>query len=395
MYSTMNTELLILFLTCISFVYCRHPDVIAEERENKAFSLFNVVKFKNTNCQTTNAESLQGVCYTSQECSDLGGSAEGNCAASFGVCCLLSVSTCGGSVSQNCSYITNVGYPSGRTDTGACQYTVTRCSSEICQIRLDFSNFNIAQPTAAATGLCVDTLVITPGALPATNNNILPPTLCGNQLGQHVYVDAGTANTVATLDFTTATSGTGTWRVKVSQIECSSEHKAPNNCLQYFTGPVNTVTTFNWNGGAGDCTTGCLTQTQNYNACFRKEVGMCSIQYTPSAVTSGDAFNLGNDGGAGTFASTGIANCANAYLQIPSVTPTTLAVTNPAITTEIDNIFCGTQLNIVDDLVDTAGANSGSIMSNADQFSIRVVAANGLAQASLAGFSLDAVQRPC
>ena len=115
--------------------------------------------------------------------------------------------------------------------------------SEICQIRLDFSNFNIAQPTAAATGLCVDTLVITPGALPATNNNILPPTLCGNQLGQHgmcyakllfsanivnlnpffdnnydkypilVYVDAGTANTVATLDFTTATSGTGTWRV--------------------------------------------------------------------------------------------------------------------------------------------------------------------------------------
>ena len=30
---------------------------------------------------------------------------------------------------------------------------------------------------------------------------------------------------------------------------------------------------------------------------------MCSIQYTPSAVTSGDAFNLGNNGGAGTFAS--------------------------------------------------------------------------------------------
>ena len=49
---------------------------------------FVIVNFRN--CQTTNAENLQGVCYTSQECSDLGGSAEGNCAASFGVCCLLS-----------------------------------------------------------------------------------------------------------------------------------------------------------------------------------------------------------------------------------------------------------------------------------------------------------------
>jgi len=391
----MNTLLLLVVATCCIGLGNCLPDGALQERQNRAFSLFNVVKFKNTQCQSTNSENLQGVCYTSEECSDVGGTADGNCAAGFGVCCIINVNTCGGSVSQNCSYISNVGYPSGRTATGACSYTVTRCSSEICQVRLDFINMNIAQPTAAATGLCVDTLVITPGALPATNRNILPPTLCGNQAGQHVYVDAGVATTAATLAFTTATSGTGTWRVKVSQIECSSEHKAPNNCLQYFTGAVNTVTTFNWNGGAGDCTTGCLTQTQNYAACFRKESGMCSIQYTPSAVTSGDAFNLGNNGGAGTFASTGIANCANAYLQIPNVVPTTLAVTNPAINTQIDNVFCGTQLNIVDDAVDTAGANSGSIMSNADQFKIQVVAGNGLAQASLAGFSLDAVQRPC
>jgi len=391
----MNTKLLSLIATCcISFGLC-----VPEERTNRAFSLFNVVKFKNTNCQSTSSPNLQGVCYTSQECSDLGGTADGNCAASFGVCCIVSVSTCGGTVSQNCSYIENVGYPSGRTTTGACQYTISRCSSEVCQIRLDFvANTVLAQPTNSATGLCVDTLVITPGALPATNLRVAPPTMCGTLTGQHVYVDAGTATTAATVAFTTNTMAIGTWRVKVSQILCSSAYKAPENCLQYFTGPFATVTSFNWNGGNADCVTGCLTQSQDYQICFRKEAGMCSIQYTPSPVTTGDAFNIGNNGAAGTKAGIGIANCANAFLQIPNIFPTTLATTDPSIVVDIDNVLCGTHLNIVNGNTIIAAAGdkfSASVISTADQFKVRFVAFNALAQATLAGFSLDAVQRPC
>jgi len=401
----MNTKLLSIIATCcISFGYCH-----TEERTNRAFSLFNVVKFKNTNCQAVSSSDLQGVCYTSQECSDLGGTADGNCAASFGVCCVITVSTCGGTVSQNCSFIENVGFPSGRTLTGACAYTITRCSSEICQIRLDYTNFNIAQPTDATTGgaggaagacggATGDQLIIEPGATPTTNVKITPPTICGNNAGQHMYVDAGTANTAATLTFTTNTAGTGTWRVKVSQIECSSRERAPANCLQYFRSAMAVVTTFNWNGGAGDCTTGCFTQSQDYNSCFRKERGMCAIQYTPTQVTSGDAFNLGNNNGAGTFASTGVANCMNAFVQIQDVSPETLLPTNAATVTQVGEIFCGTQLSIVDDAIDAAGANSGVILSLANQFKLRVFAnpiAANIAQVSLAGFSLDATQVPC
>ena len=58
---------------------------------------------------------------------------------------------------------------------------------EICQIRLDYTNFNIAQPTDAATGACGgatgDQLIIEPGATPTSNIKITPPTICGNNAG--------------------------------------------------------------------------------------------------------------------------------------------------------------------------------------------------------------------
>merc|ERR1711997_314741 len=111
--------------------------------------------------------------------------------------------------------------------------------TDICQIRLDFVNMVLGNP-AAATGECDaagDNLVIAAGA-----TNLLgpstPPTLCGTNTGQHVYVDAGTATAAATLTFTLATASTATWRIKVSQIECSSEYRPPNGCLQI---PVSTA----------------------------------------------------------------------------------------------------------------------------------------------------------
>ena len=37
---------------------------------------------------TGSAGSLNGNCYTKQECDQLGGTAAGNCAESYGVCCV-------------------------------------------------------------------------------------------------------------------------------------------------------------------------------------------------------------------------------------------------------------------------------------------------------------------
>ena len=43
--------------------------------------------------------------YFFLECSELGGSSAGSCASGFGVCCLFATSTCGSTVSHNCSYV--------------------------------------------------------------------------------------------------------------------------------------------------------------------------------------------------------------------------------------------------------------------------------------------------
>jgi len=187
------------------------------------------------------------------------------------------VSTCGSTVSQNCSYIQNPSYTSTYSTTGDCAYSVTPISGcEICQIRLDFDNFDI---TDAATGQCTDYLTMTG----PTGRN--PEPLCGTLTGMHIYIEQGRSLTATTLTFTIATGGT--WNIKVSQIECSSLMRAPVDCQQYFTGTSGTTQSYNWPtvqlAGRVDAT------------CFRKNKGYCGIEYSQYGGGSAtpDSFYLG------------------------------------------------------------------------------------------------------
>lgn len=49
-------------------------------------SLFTIVRFKNDACPATTGGN--GTCYSSSDCSRLGGNISGVCASGFGVCCL-------------------------------------------------------------------------------------------------------------------------------------------------------------------------------------------------------------------------------------------------------------------------------------------------------------------
>ena len=49
------------------------------------FSVFEIVRFNNDAC--TGDDGKMGVCYTAAQCTSMGGSATGNCAMGFGVCC--------------------------------------------------------------------------------------------------------------------------------------------------------------------------------------------------------------------------------------------------------------------------------------------------------------------
>jgi len=386
----------IFILLCCPFLSL----ALSQERQEKSFSLFSVLKWKNTGCQSVSDVNLQGVCYTKQECDDLGGEEDGNCAAGFGTCCIVRVKGTtdnrGGTVTQNCSYIENVDFPAAEAATSTNTYTITKCSSEICQIRLDFIMGNFAQPVAG-TGVCTnrDTVTITPGGTGAV------PVLCGDITGQHLYFDAGVTNAAGTVAIVTnaanAAGGTKSWRIKVSQIECDSATRAPNGCLQYFFENTNTVQTFNWDGETARANAaGGLLANQDYRACFRQNAGMCSMQWSESVVTgTADAFDfysVENANNEFNNAQHTITQCSAApgtagmsYVQIPGATISNL----PNLDT-----FCGSKLSSFVD-VDTNGAiQSGAVIATGVPFEIRFVSL-GAAATNEAGASLVATQIPC
>jgi len=405
------------------YVFCLVLIVNAEDRK-RSFSLFNVVQFKNEACQAVSDTTLQGTCYTSQECSDLGGTADGNCANGFGTCCIIVVAgttgACGGTVTQNCSFIQNIDFPSADSATQACTYMVTKCSSDICNIRLDFVSTNLGQPNTA-TGVCTagDNLVITPGGGDLLTE-AQPPTLCGTLTGQHVYLDAGTGTNAATLTLNTlATStadGTKSWRIKVSQIECSSDMRPPPGCLQWLTGVNNIFTSFNWDGtpanlntGVGnDASDGRLLAEQRYKVCFRQERGMCKIQYSESPIDySGTGINAFDLSAAGTAnsgqARLNAATCGadgDGYIIINGAEPHTNSV-GEVVANNNDplDVFCGGFLCNVYAVapamscIATENAHS-TVVASALPFTVQFVQ-NGNTGAAQAGFSLQATQIPC
>merc|ERR1739844_116368 len=248
------------------------------EREEKIFSLFSIVQFKNEGGQSTSSRSSpntgqskygNGTCFTSQECSDKGGSAYGGCAAGFGVCCIFLYSSSGSTIVQNCSYIQNPDYPSNYGSTTSITYTIQKCDSSVCSLRLDFETFTtqgLSATTELAAITCQDTFIISGSITPA------PPTICGENTGQHVYVDLGTSSSdTATLAFafnTGSTTATRAWEIKVAQIPCGSTSDPPTGCLQYHTGITGRFETFNY-----PATSESHLPSQEYSVRIRQEEG--------------------------------------------------------------------------------------------------------------------------
>ena len=82
-----------------------------------------------------------------------------------------------------------------------------------------------------------------------------------------VYLESGSSGNAGTLTITTCiATGSRTYKIKVSYIECSNPNRAPAQCVQYFTGVSNTMTTYNHAGGI-------QLAEQNYPFCLRQEEG--------------------------------------------------------------------------------------------------------------------------
>merc|ERR1711971_1048087 len=296
--STMFKGMIVIFAAILT---------VATAKEAKAFSLFNVVTFQNDACTSTSITTQDGArigqCFTAEECTAKGGLARGGCAMGFGTCCLFRENTCGGTVENNCTHIQNDGFPTALTGTPLtaltnCNYQINKAQADVCQLRLDFLSFNIQAGDfgAAAAGAagpmdslggCRDTFAVITSS---SGGNY--PVICGQNEGQHMYIDIGPSETAsATIGFTfLALAATRSWEIKVTQLECGNPMTPPDGCLQYHTGSAGQLTTFNFAGNALHLA------DQNYNICIRQEMGMTCTVYTVCAAIAGQGlpYSLSN-----------------------------------------------------------------------------------------------------
>ena len=158
----------------------RQSPVEEDEGARKSLSVFKVVKFPNSVCGATNG--FNGTCYTTSECTTLGGTASGTCASSFGVCCVFSIA-CGASTSANNSYAIINSY-STSTDADPCLYTFCPVSSSICKLRIDFDTMVLSPPSGISSpAVAADSITIgdcnTDSLTVSNPSGISTPIICG------------------------------------------------------------------------------------------------------------------------------------------------------------------------------------------------------------------------
>ena len=161
------------------------------KRHQKFLNLFSVIRFSNTPCMANSG--INGTCYTKKECGKRGGTLSGSCAGGFGVCCTFSLG-CGAMTRENCTYL------STDVSSSSCDYTICKCNPEVTLLRLDFTEFDIAQPFTCGSSSTPVQCGITDGPLigdciydsftVTTPGSPAPPVICGYNTGQHMYEEA-------------------------------------------------------------------------------------------------------------------------------------------------------------------------------------------------------------
>ncbi|XP_036336598.1 uncharacterized protein LOC118746796 [Rhagoletis pomonella] len=348
----------------------------SHSRSPRWFPFYTIGRFANDVC--TGANQLSGTCVVRGECSDNGGVAAGTCTTvtTQAVCCIYQLG-CGSSTSYNNTYFYNSGYPGTYGGGGRCSIVVTPCDANICQLRIDFLSLTIAPPSG--DGFCLtDTLTITGGASRV-------PTICGENSGQHVYVDF---NGESPITISVATSDSYTfnrqWQLQIAQIACASATQAPSGCLQYYMDTSGTVSSFNYDSAANSLTNSIgvpgtrQIANQQYGICVRMGAGMCSITWSQ---VSSDAysFTLTNDVAVVDPSLLGTAtvqsqDCTTDFIIIPNPTQDNVALASDR--------FCGLGL------VDTTSATKPFVLYT-------VTNANEDLDMSNRGFFLSYSQNAC
>jgi len=337
----------------------------ADIRDEKAFSLFSVVNFPNLEC-TTQMTDMKGICVTAEECSGRSGTASGNCASGFGVCCFTTVDSLTGTIVNNMTYLVNPGWPSAHAEVTTAlnyQYTI-QSDANIAAIRLDYQTGIFRQPNVQ-TGVCANDIVTTVEALNTVGGG---HTLCGVLTGEHMYLDntQGTANAANTISIALDVNAFArSWKILIRFIESGNPgiQGRASGCLQWFTDATGIVSSFNHdNAGA----LGAMND-DTYRVCIRPVANRGCVVWR-EAGGAVDSFRLDNGAIAAAANTVTVgAACAATYLIIP----------NNVGAASIDR-YCG-------DLLGDLNAQTAATSVEAYRHYIDVVAAFGAATNPAAG----------
>ncbi|CAG2109819.1 unnamed protein product [Medioppia subpectinata] len=155
-------------------------------------------------------------------------------------------------------------YPGLDNISTICALNLKIYDSDVCQVRLDFTNFDLDQPT---NGDCLgDKFRVTTSA----GTPIGVPTLCGRNDNQHFSILFDTNN-----------DGDYRWHVTATQINCRYEMDiypytmpsvAPENCLQYFISPRGQIQSFNYEHA--------YLNNLDYLICVQRGAHTCRVSYS-------------------------------------------------------------------------------------------------------------------
>ncbi|OQR69965.1 hypothetical protein BIW11_11940 [Tropilaelaps mercedesae] len=221
-----------------------------------------------------------GVCMTAVECGLQRGRILGSC--SLGTCCRIE-RTCNDVITGNNTFFIN---PDDVQPGSSCQVEVEKKwhVNGVCQMRLDLLEFETV-PANALSGACLhDSFTIAGADRPI-------PTICGKNDRQHLYVDVRKARSIHLMVNLGTNLTPRRWKIRVTQIPCTSRRLAPPGCLQYFEDASGYLKSFGYDIVGNDST---YPLDLSYSMCFREPCSLQLSQIGPFELSQKADPNAGN-----------------------------------------------------------------------------------------------------
>ncbi|KAG6450813.1 hypothetical protein O3G_MSEX006803 [Manduca sexta] len=243
-----------------------------QRKRTRFLEVFQIVQFEHVACTSDNG--LEGTCLHEYECQSTGGTALGDCADGYGICCVNQF-LCDEKSAASVGWFNNPDFPSPTSERLSCAFTLEKASANIKQLRIDFAAFELLPPTG---GVCQQDQFVISGQ----NINNIMPILCGINTGQHVYVEVGDVDGPFYFAVQTVSSESRLFSIKITQLLETDELAAPSGCLQYFKGPQGYLESFNYRDKSdiGIARISSYLNNLNYAMCIDRESQACSIKYS-------------------------------------------------------------------------------------------------------------------